>query len=63
MGKKAKNKQSELSDKMFASTEAQLARYNDEQIVQRELLERQKDRYRQFEFKNPSEAQHFVPQF
>jgi hypothetical protein len=38
---------------MFAATEEQLARYNDEQIVQRKLLEEQKDRYRQFEFKNP----------
>ena len=53
MGKKAKNKQAELSDKMFEATEAQLKRYNDEQIVQRELLQKQKARYRQFEFKNP----------
>jgi hypothetical protein len=53
MGKKAKNKQAALSEKMFAATEEQLARYNDEQIVQRKLLEEQKDRYRQFEFKNP----------
>ena len=53
MGKKAKNKQSELSDKMFAASEKQLKRYNDEQIVQRKLLQEQKSRYRQFEFKNP----------
>ena len=53
MGKKAKNKQAELGDKMFEATEAQLKRYNDEQIVQRELLQKQKARYRQFEFKNP----------
>ena len=53
MGKKAKNKQSELSDKMFAASEEQLKRYNDEQIVQRKLLQEQKSRYRQFEFKNP----------
>jgi len=53
MGKKAKNKQAALSEKMFQATEEQLARYNDEQIVQRKLLEEQKDRYRQFEFKNP----------
>ena len=53
MGRKAKAKQSALSEKMFVSTEKQLERYNDEQIVQRELLEKQKDRYRNFEFKNP----------
>ena len=53
MGRKAKNKQAALSDKMFTATEEQLARYNDEQIVQRKLLEKQKQRYRQFEFKNP----------
>ena len=53
MGKKAKNKQAALSEKMFQATEEQLARYNDEQVVQRKLLEEQKDRYRQFEFKNP----------
>jgi hypothetical protein len=38
---------------MFDATEAQLKRYNEEQTVQRELLEEQKDKYRQFEFKNP----------
>ncbi len=53
MGKKAKNKQNQLSEKMFEATEAQLKRYNEEQTVQRELLEEQKDKYRQFEFKNP----------
>ena len=53
MGRSAKNKQAELSEEMFAATEKQLARYNDEQIVQRKLLERQKGRYRDFEFKNP----------
>jgi len=53
MGKKAKNKQAQLSEDMFAATEKQLARYNKEQIVQRKLLEKQKDRYRGFEFKNP----------
>jgi len=53
MGKSAKNKQNQLSEKMFESTEAQLKRYNEEQTVQRELLEEQKDKYRQFEFKNP----------
>jgi|TARA_R110000765_G_scaffold138524_3_gene238483 hypothetical protein len=53
MGKSAKNKQNQLSEKMFASTEKQLERYNDEQIVQRELLEKQKAKYRNFEFKNP----------
>jgi len=53
MGRKAKNKQAALSDKMFTATEEQLARYNDEQVVQRKLLEKQKQRYRQFEFKNP----------
>jgi len=53
MGKKAKNKQAALSDRMFDATEEQLERYNQEQTVQRELLEEQKDKYRQFEFKNP----------
>ena len=53
MGKSAKNKQNQLSEKMFEATEAQLKRYNEEQSVQRELLEEQKDKYRQFEFKNP----------
>ena len=53
MGKKAKNKQAQLSEDMFAATEKQLARYNREQEVQRKLLEKQKDRYRGFEFKNP----------
>ena len=53
MGRKAKNKQAALSDKMFDATEAQLKRYNEEQVVQRKLLEKQKEKYRQFEFKNP----------
>ena len=53
MGKKAKNKQAALSEKMFQATEAQLERYNEEQAVQRRLLEKQKQRYRTFEFKNP----------
>ncbi len=53
MGKSAKNKQNALSEKMFQATEEQLKRYNEEQGVQRELLEEQKDKYRQFEFKNP----------
>ena len=53
MGKSAKNKQSALSDKMFDATEKQLEKYNEEQIVQRGLLETQKAKYREFEFKNP----------
>jgi len=53
MGKKAKNKQAALSKEMFAATQEQLERYNEEQAIQRELLEEQKDKYRQFEFKNP----------
>ena len=53
MGRKAKNKQAALSREMFAASEKQLARYNDEQEIQRKLLEEQKARYRQFEFKNP----------
>tara|TARA_R110002012_G_scaffold141675_1_gene299481 strand:+ start:1114 stop:2007 length:894 start_codon:yes stop_codon:yes gene_type:complete len=53
MGQNAKNKQAELSEEMFAASEKQLARYNDEQAVQRKLLEKQKDKYRKFEFKNP----------
>ena len=53
MGRKTKRKQDALSEKMFQSTEKQLERYNEEQIVQRKLLETQKSKYRQFEFKNP----------
>ena len=53
MGKSAKNKQAQLSEQMFAATEKQLERYNDEQARQRVLLEEQKDKYREFEFKNP----------
>lgn len=53
MGRKAKNKQAQLSEDMFAASEKQLERYNDEQIIQRELLEKQKAKYRTFEFKNP----------
>ena len=53
MGQRAKARQNALSRKMFASTEAQLKRYNEEQIVQRKLLETQKAKYREFEFKNP----------
>ena len=53
MGKKAKNKQNQLSKDMFTASEQQLEKYNQEQTVQRELLEEQKDKYRQFEFKNP----------
>jgi len=53
MGRKAKNRQAALSEEMFAATEKQLERYNEEQAIQRELLEEQKDKYRQFEFKNP----------
>ena len=53
MGRKAKNAQTELSGEMFEATEKQLERYNREQQVQRKLLEKQKGRYREFEFKNP----------
>jgi len=53
MGKSAKNKQAALSGKMFKASEKQLKRYNDEQRVQRKLLEKQKEKYRDFDFKNP----------
>jgi hypothetical protein len=53
MGRRAKRRQAALSEEMFAATQEQLERYNEEQAVQRELLEEQKDKYRQFEFKNP----------
>ena len=43
MGKKAKNKQNQLSKDMFTASEQQLEKYNQEQTVQRELLEEQKD--------------------
>ena len=53
MGRRAKRRQDALQRDMFRSTEEQLKRYNEEQVVQRELLETQKSRYREFEFKNP----------
>ena len=53
MGRRTKRKQDALSTKMFQSTEAQLKKYNEEQVIQRELLETQKEKYRQFEFQNP----------
>lgn len=53
MGKSAKNQQKALSRRMFQSTEDQLAKYSEEQVVQRELLETQKQRYKSFEFQNP----------
>ena len=53
MGRRAKARQDALSRKMFQSTEKQLKRYNEEQVVQRKLLETQKERYREFDFKNP----------
>jgi len=53
MGRRAKRQQGALSKKMFQSTDEQLKRYNEEQIVQRELLETQKEKYRDFEFQNP----------
>ena len=53
MGRRAKRKQDALSKKMFRATDKQLKRYKEEQVVQRKLLEAQKARYRQFEFKNP----------
>ena len=53
MGRRAKRKQAALSQQMFQASEKQLARYNDEQAKQRVLLEKQKDIYRGFEFKNP----------
>jgi len=53
MGKSSKNKQDKLSAQMFAASQEQLERYNEEQAIQRELLEEQKKKYRQFEFKNP----------
>ena len=53
MGQSAKNKQDALSGQMFQASQKQLARYNDEQVVQRKLLETQKAKYREFEFKNP----------
>jgi len=53
MGRSAKRSQSRIQRKMFAATEKQLARFNREQKIQRELLEKQKAVYRQFEFTNP----------
>ncbi len=53
MGASAKNAQAALNQKMFAATEAQLEKYNEEQVIQRELLEVQKEKYREFQFQNP----------
>ena len=53
MGRSAKNKQAALSEDMFKASEKQLKRYNDEQKIQRKLLEKQKAKYREFDFKNP----------
>jgi hypothetical protein len=53
MGRKAKSRQSALETKMFSATEKQLAKYNEEQTIQRGLLEEQKGKYRQFQFENP----------
>ena len=53
MGRRAKRRQAALSQQMFQASEKQLARYNDEQAKQRVLLEKQKDVYRGFQFKNP----------
>ena len=50
MGKSAKNQQKALSRKMFKSTEEQLAKYNEEQSIQRERLESQKQRYKSLYF-------------
>ena len=53
MGRSAKNQQAQLSERMFDATSEQLERYNEEQVVQRKLLEQQKTVYRDFDFKNP----------
>ena len=53
MGGRAKRAQVRLQREMMQATERQLARYNEEQAVQRKLLEKQKTKYREFEFKNP----------
>jgi len=53
MGRRTKRRQGALSTKMFQSTEAQLKKYNEEQVIQRKLLEEQKEKYRTFEFQNP----------
>ena len=52
MGKKAKSRQAALSEKMFQATEKQLERYNEEQAVQRRLLEKQKQRFIEGAVKN-----------
>ena len=53
MGSRAKRAQTRLQREMMQATERQLERYNEEQAVQRKLLEKQKTKYREFEFKNP----------
>ena len=53
MGRSAKRAQSRLNRQMFAATEKQLARFNREQTIQRQLLEKQKAVYRKFDFVNP----------
>ena len=53
MGRSANRAQSRLNRQMFAATEKQLARFNREQTIQRQLLEKQKAVYRKFDFVNP----------
>ena len=53
MGRRAKNKQNQLSQDMMDATNAQLEKFNNEQAAQRKLLERQKKEYKEFEFVNP----------
>ena len=50
MGGKARRK---LQGQMMQSTKEQVEAYRAEQKIQREVLAKQKDEYRQFQFKNP----------
>ena len=53
MGRKAKAKQDKLSRDMFSATDQQLVDYREEQVAQRKVLKEQRDRYTDFQFKNP----------
>ena len=50
MGGRARRR---LQRQMMDATNAQIAAYREEQAIQRELLKKQKQEYRDFQFKNP----------
>ena len=53
MGGRARRR---LQRQMMEQTDAQIKAYREEQAIQREVLAKQKQEYRQFQFENPYEA-------